>query len=131
MSSCQSLRHSPQRLTLRFSIDIFSKVTKRVMLRGKLHKRRKRLSAYIGNAIAAWREGTAGFETRHVRWQSRNLIKLPLFSDWIGYRTQQGFCIRVTGHAKQLARWSFFENFARVHHDKVVRHSSDNAEIVR
>src|SRR5262245_11810117 len=95
----------------------------------ELDERRKLLPAYFLNAIATRRKWTTGFEMSDVRWQSRDLVQLALFGSWIGHRAKQSFGVGISGPGEQLSGRRLFKDLSGVHHDHVIRHSGDDAEI--
>src|ERR1043166_4964341 len=91
---------------------------------------RKLTTADVLNVIAALSEGTSWLQMCHVRRQTGDLIQLALFVSGIGNGSQQALCVWVTWGRKQLRGSALLENLSRIHHDDVIGHARDHAEIV-
>src|SRR5688572_18660623 len=117
---------------LRFGVNVFGEMAKRMMMLVDLYERRKLAPANVLDAVAPFLEWAARRQMRNVRRKSGNLIKLfSLLVRGIRYALQQTFRVWIRGPCKKLARGRLFENLAGVHHDDLVRHSGDDAEVVR
>ena len=96
-----------------------------------LDKWRKLLLANFFCPVTAFRKRASGRQMRHIRRKSRYLVKrLPFFVRRIGHRLQQALRIRIGWLFKEFLGRSGFEDLARVHHDYLVRHTRNDAEVV-
>ena len=100
------------------------------MIGVELYEGWKLLVADLFNPVATRRKRTAGFEVSDVGRQSGDLVELALFCCWIGYGAKQTFRVWITWSRKQFGRSSLFEDLSCVHHDHVIGHAGDDAEIV-
>ena len=61
----------------------------------------------------------------------RNLVQLTLLVDGVGHGAEQSLRVRIAGRGEEFARFGLLENLSGVHHDDVVGHAGDDAEVVR
>ena len=106
-------------------------MTKRVMIARELNKRWKLPRTDIFGAFTARRERTSGRQMRQVRRLTRNLIELALFRSRIGNGTQQPARVGIARTLKQLGGGRLLENLAGIHHDNVIGHAGDDAQVMR
>src|SRR5437660_1217718 len=106
-------------------------MTERMMIASQLYERRKFTRAYLFSSFTTRRKRTTRGQTREIGRLSRNLIKLAMFSHWIRNRTQQPSRVGIAGLLKEFSGWRLFENLSGVHHDHVIGHPRDDAEIMR
>src|SRR2546421_7389442 len=105
-------------------------MTERMMIASQLYEGRKFTRANFFSAFTTWRKRTTCGQMREIGRLSRNLIKLAMFSHWIRNRTQQSPCVRIPGLLKEISGWRLLKNFSGVHHDNVIGHPGDYAEIM-
>ena len=67
---------------------------------------------------------------RDVGRQSGYLIQLAVFRGRIGHRTKQTFGVWISRSSKELVGSCLLEDFSGVHHDYVIGHTGNHAEVV-
>src|SRR5687768_12313980 len=81
---------------LRIRINLFRKMTQRMVVLVYLHERREIRAANFLRSITALGKRASGGKMRHVRRQTRDLVKLcSLFVGRVGHAFQKSFRIGV------------------------------------
>src|SRR5438045_2451225 len=107
-------------------------MTERMMVSIYLNERRKFSPAEVLDPVTAFLKRTSGRQVRDIRRQARNLIEfLSLLVRRVGYAFEQALCVRVSWLCKQFAGRSLFKHFACIHHDDLLGHAGNDAEVVR
>src|SRR5205085_7262891 len=101
-----------------------------MMIGGELYEWRKLTVTDLLNVIATRSKRAAGFQMCDVGRQSGYLIQPALFRGWIRHRTEQAFGVRISRSSKELSGSCLLEDLTGVHHDDVIRHAGDHAEVV-
>src|SRR5687767_1970378 len=106
-------------------------MAQRMVFRIDLDKRRELTRAYLLGPVTARGKRAARGKMCDVRRQAGYLVKLcALFVSGVRNTLEQTLCVGVTRSCKKLAGRRLLKYLAGVHHDDLIGHSRDHAEVV-